>query len=274
MRLSITSDELSADLNTALELLHEFPACREMELRRLGLDTLPNVDPRWLDLVEKALHARRFKITALSATWSDDTNGLLALAERFQCGLISISLPDDANEEAPAGFVPFCENAAAKKITVALRNHPESIAATAEEALNLIDQLAQPNLGFDWCPASGMSSGDGTGLEEIDRIAPKLKMLHVRDAIRRGISADWAPLSKGVIPWEDILELLFRANYRGPVVLDLGLPYKIREARTALPLVARWIDACRLRRSDDDERDEENEDDEPRFSSRKPPKRR
>lgn len=271
MRLSITSDELSADLNTALELLHEFLACREMELRRLGLDTLPNVDPRWLDLIEKSLHARKFKITALSGTWSDATTGLLALAERFHCDLISITLPDDASEDVPEAFVPFCESAAAKKITVALRNHPESIAGTAEEVLNLIDELAQPNLGFDWCPASGMSAGDGTGLEDIDRIVPKLKMLHVRDAIRRGLSADWVPLSKGVIPWEDILELLFRANYRGPVVLDLGLPYKIREARTALPLVARWIDACRLRRADDNE--DKNEE-EPRFSNRRPPKRR
>lgn len=273
MRLSIISDELSPDLNTALELLHDFPACREMELRRLGLDTLPSVDPRWLEIAEKAMQTRRLKVAALSATWSDKTMELLALAERFHCDLVSITLPDDENEDVPETFVSFCESAAAKKINVALRNHPESIAATAEETMNLIDDLAQPNLGIDWDPASGMAAGDGTGLEDIERITPKLKMLHIRDAIRRGLGADWAPLGKGVIPWEDILELLFRAKYRGPVVLDLGMPHKIREARTALPLVARWLEACRMRREDSD-RDEENEDDEPRFSCRRPPKRR
>lgn len=267
MRLSIVSDEISADLNTALEVLQEYPACREMELRRLGLDALPQADARWLDVAEKAVKNRRLRVTALSASTEDADTPLLDLAARFNCNLLSLTLPDDDSDDPPEALPAFCQRAQERNVTVALRNHPESMAGTLTETLEILEELDLPNLGLDWDPASAMAAGDGTGMDDIDRLTPRLKLLHVRDAVRRGMSADWAPLGKGVIPWEDILELLYAAGYRGPVVLDLGLPNKVREARTALPLVARWLDVCRLRRPDDQEHDDE--DTKPRFKKRR-----
>ena len=46
MRPSIVSDQISTDLNTALELLLDC-GCREFELRNLGLDSALDADPRW-----------------------------------------------------------------------------------------------------------------------------------------------------------------------------------------------------------------------------------
>src|SRR5438094_181849 len=95
MRLSITTDELSFDLSTALEILHE-QQCREFELRGLGLDTIPNVDERWLVLAEKAVQ-KRLRVTSLSPRFffdavpsAADIERVFAIAKRLKCNLISI----------------------------------------------------------------------------------------------------------------------------------------------------------------------------------------
>jgi sugar phosphate isomerase/epimerase len=275
MRLSIVNDVLSQDLNTAWELLQEFSGtCREMELRDVGLDAVVKADPRWLEIAEKAVTARRFRVTALSAKASQH-DGVLALAERLSCPLVSITPGDDESDEAIDALDEFITQAAEKKIVVALRNHPDSIAGTAVELLELLEEFDGENVGLDWDPASAMAAGDGTGLDDLEALAPRLKMLHVRDAVRKGMGAEWAPLGKGVVAWEDILDLLFQSGYRGPVVLDHGLPNKVRESKTALPQLARWIDSCRTKRPERNEDEEEEGDGEVPFH-RKPrgPKRR
>jgi sugar phosphate isomerase/epimerase len=284
MRVSIVNDALSTDLHTALELLQEAPQVREMELRRLGFDALPNVDPRWLEAAEKAVHARRLRVTAMSlsmgANWSADAALLLPLAARLQCPLLSITLPADESDADFDALREFCARAADSKVGIALRNDAETSAGTAADALDLLEEIAAPELGLDWDPAAAMAAGDGTGLGELERIAPHLRLLHVRDAVRRGLGAEWASLGKGVIPWEDILEQLYALKYRGPVVLDHGLPNRIRESRASLPLLARWTDACRFKRGGEDgdsrnDREGDGAQDRPAYrSGPRGPKRR
>jgi sugar phosphate isomerase/epimerase len=272
MRLSIVSDALSLDLNTAWELLQEYSGtCREMELRDVGLDPVLKTDPRWIELAEKAVYARRYRISALSVK-AGETDGLLELAARLNCPLVSLTPGSDESDAAIDALDEFISQAAEKKITVALRNHPDSIAGTVVEALELLDEFDAENVGLDWDPASAMDAGDGTGLDDLEALAPSLKILHVRDAVRKGLGAEWAPLGKGVVAWEDILEQLFASGYRGPVVLDPGMPNKVREAKTALPTLGRWLEACRMKRPE--KKESEDEPDAPFHRKPHGPKRR
>ena len=291
MRASITSDQISVDLNTALELLLEC-GCREFELRQLGLDAVLDADPRWLDIAEKAVHVKRFRVTQIctdffSKSIEDDglplderVAQLFALAKRLNCSRVSIfgchvddlgevpelddDEPDDAADDAIAlpveegldALSAFVERAEAQKIEVVLRTHHESCAGTAAEAVALIAEIGAPNLGLDWDVGESFAAGDGSGLNEIETVMPVLKSVHLRDGVRKGMAgAEWSSLGKGVIPWEDLVEQLHEAKYRGPIICDPSVTPKLKESRHALTTLMRWIDAARMRKrpgKDDD----------------------
>jgi sugar phosphate isomerase/epimerase len=275
MRLSIVSDEASFDLESALEVMQECH-CKEYVLRHLGLDLAPMVDERWVGIAEKALQLRRFRITAIEAdifgAVSDVpqetadifvggyTAGLFLLARRLQCNTIVV-VP-------PAGEIPkegesepnwrrmlrtLCSSAAQSNLSVLYKTEKQNL----ETALHHILAVGAPNLGLDWDVAGSFGAGDDSGLSGVEDALKHLKCVRVRDAVRKGRAAEWAALEKGVIPWEDILELLFAGGYRGPVVLEPKLAPKLKEARAGLTLLGRWIDACRIRRRPGQEEDDE-----------------
>lgn len=298
MRLSITTDELSLDLNSALEILNE-AQCREFELRALGLDTLPDVDERWLAQADKAV-LKRLRVTSLAPRLFFDSfpskeaiEKTIGLAKRLKCNLISVYgtqeegeavEPDDdeddeseeddvepvvlPSDEALDALSAFIALAAKENIAVALRTHPDTCAGSAREALAIVEALGSvagdknSRIGIDWDVANCFAAGDDSGLESLPDVLPHLKIVRMRDAIRKGLGADWVALGKGVIPWEDILELLYEGGYRGPVVLEPSVAPKLKEGRAALALAGRWIGACRIKskggeRGGGGERDEE-----------------
>jgi sugar phosphate isomerase/epimerase len=277
MRLSIVNDQISLDLNTALEVIHEHQ-CKEMELRQIGFESIPDVDERWIALAEKAIGAKKLRVTSLhsdlfrvTAPGSEDISKILALGKRLRAQFIivgglqeqiggapgtsvpkttdaedvdeedyeeeSIALPPEGDLDAYRSFAAAAER---EGLQVALTPDPESYAGTAEEALALVKAIGAKNLGLDWDVGNCFDSGDGSGLDALDDVLPLIKTLRVRDGVRRGMGADWVSIGKGVIPWEDIFEQLYEGGFRGPVILEPRVAPKLREARAALPLVARF----------------------------------
>lgn len=279
MRASIVSDQISLDLNTALEMLLEC-GCREFELRNLGFDGVLDAEPRWLAQAEKAVHVKRFRVGQIATDFFEkpmDEGGLPSderitklfdFARKLNCQRVSIfgchvdDLNDDAvdeNGDAPPVAIPvdecmdaldaFVKRAAAEKIEIVIRTHHESCAGTAEEAVTLIQTLEAPNLGLDWDVGECFAAGDGSGLDELELVLPVLKTVHLRDGVRKGMAgAEWSSLGKGVIPWEDLIDQLHEANFRGPVICDPGITPKLKESRHALMSLLRWMDAARLRK--------------------------
>ena len=291
MRATICSDQISGDLNTALEVLHEFN-CREFELRQLGFDGALDADERWLECAEKAVRVKRIHVTQIAtdffgqplesggAPGAERVKKLFALAHRMSCSRVTIfgcheadavkESETDSEEHEAAGATPsflpgeegldvlaaFCELAEVEKIEVLVRTKQGTCAGNARDAVALIKELEQPNLGLDWDVAESFSAGDGSGLDEIDDVLPVLKAVHFRDAVRRGMSAEWASMGKGVIPWEEILERLQTEKFKGPVIADPCVSPKLKESRQALTLLTRWIDAAKFKKRGADEDDE------------------
>ena len=290
MRASIVSDQISLDLSTALELLAECN-CREFEVRHLGFDGVLDAEPRWLAQAEKAVHVKRFRVTQVATDFfqkpmddgglpgEEHVTKLFEVARKLNCQRVAIfgchvdDLNDesvDENGDAPPVAIPvdecmdalnaFVKRAAAEKIEVVIRTHHESCAGTAEEAVTLIRTLEAPNLGLDWDVGECFAAGDGSGLDELELVLPVLKTVHLRDGVRKGMAgAEWSSLGKGVIPWEDLIDQLHEAKFRGPVICDPGVTPKLKESRHALMSLLRWIDAARMRKrpgKKDDEKDD------------------
>ena len=228
------------------------------------------------------------------------TAGLLLLARRMQCSTIVVAPPvaepprevyededddevedDDPDEsvaetEAQSEAAPapawrrmlqtLCASAAQANLQVLYKTEKQSL----DTALHHFRAVGAPNLGIDWDVAGSFGAGDDSGLSGVEDVLPHLKCVRVRGAIRKGRGAEWTSLERGVIPWEDILELLYAGGYRGPVVLEPKLAPKLKEARAGLSLLGRWLDACRIKR-----RPEQDDDVEPdRIEDFDPKKRR
>ena len=271
MRLSILSDEISLDINTALEFLQEIN-CREFELRKLGLDNFSSADERWLDLAEKAIHHKRFRVTSLVPDFflynqpsPDAVERLFELSKRFNCNTVTIygcntdnfSAESDVDGDDESGIPPgvvstiktFVNTAMSHNCRVWLKTHEDTFAATSAEAISIIKAVGVPEkaFGLDWDVAACFAAGDDSGLDSVEDVLPVLQAVHVRDAVRRGLGADSVSMGKGVIPWEDIFEQLYEGGYRGPTVVEPRVAPKLKESRTAMLLAARWIEASRMR---------------------------
>jgi sugar phosphate isomerase/epimerase len=278
MRLSAVNDQLSLDLNSALEIIHEFQI-KELELRQIGLDMLPNVDERWIEIAEKAVAAKKLRVTSLnsnlfriSAPSEQDAAKVLELGKRLKAQFIVVgglqpdisAEPNEPSDEDDDEFDPdavplppekdlaayrkFAADAGLAGMQVVVTPELDTYAGTAEECVALVNKIGAKNLGLDWDVAGCFGAEDGSGLDTLPDVLPVIRTLRVRDAVRRGMGADWVSLGKGVIPWEDIFEQLYAGGFRGPVILEPRVTPKIREARSALPMVARWLDVCRLKK--------------------------
>ncbi|MDB5326173.1 MAG: sugar phosphate isomerase/epimerase [Phycisphaerales bacterium] len=97
--------------------------------------------------------------------------------------------------------------------------------ADLDDALQYVDPRG---IGVYFDPAHATIEGGSRGwLMALDRIAPRLVMLAVKDfrwvegkhrsGGGRRHSAEWCPLAEGNTPWPEVLTVLKQANFNGPI---------------------------------------------------------
>lgn len=114
------------------------------------------------------------------------------------------------------------DKAADKGVELALENHGD---LNCDELLQLLDETERDNLGICFDTANALRVGDDPILM-LERVLPFVRMVHLKDC-----SAAWhdpivGPVSveygKGVIPVAAIVDELVRAEFHGPICVELG----------------------------------------------------
>jgi sugar phosphate isomerase/epimerase len=89
----------------------------------------------------------------------------------------------------------------AEGVRLALETGQESAAALLEA----LDEIDRPNLGINFDPANMLLYGSGDPIDAMERLAPKIVSLHLKDARASGTPEVWGtetPLGQGEVDWD------------------------------------------------------------------------
>ena len=254
MRLSAITDEISQDLEHALDVLSEF-GCRDAELRNVYGTYIVDADEALLDRVERALSARGMRVPCLDtplfkceldpaaagasgATHNavdrtlDDQLRLLQhsidLCKRFGAPYIRIfsfwrrgPLTPEIEERIAQALTHPCEIAERAGITLLLENEHACYLGTGAETARMIETIGSPALKMLWDPGNAFMAGETPFPAGWGAAAPHTVHLHIKDAQALGNdSPTWTVVGEGDIDYAGQLRALRDAGYAGVVALE------------------------------------------------------
>lgn len=94
---------------------------------------------------------------------------------------------------------------------------------TASELANLLVKLNHPNLFVNFDPANMILYGQGDPIEAVRLLAPWIRQVHVKDAIKSKVRGTWGqevPVGTGQIDWENFFATLIEINFQGDCVIE------------------------------------------------------
>lgn len=258
MRLSVITDEISDDLDTALGLCSEL-GIATVELRGVGGANVVAHDAASIGRIRTALAGGGFACDVIDtpflkterplAEWDalergfEAAHALGAGAVRVFAGMRDGDL-DATTAWAAETLAEAQERARGAGLRVVLENEFVCAVATAAEVRALLDRLPETDgIGVVWDPGNEArftgARPDPAGYEAIrDRIAH----VHVKDVDGRG---EWTRVGDGLVDWGDELRRLAADGYDGLLALethyhagDGGLPAATRECAASLRALA------------------------------------
>jgi L-ribulose-5-phosphate 3-epimerase len=109
--------------------------------------------------------------------------------------------------------------AAEKKVTVAFETGQESSALLRRT----LDDLKAPNLKVNFDPANMLLYDKDDPIEAVERLAPDIRSVHVKDANRTKVPGTWGeevPLGQGQVDIRKFIATLKKVGYRGPLYIE------------------------------------------------------
>jgi L-ribulose-5-phosphate 3-epimerase len=258
VRLSAITDEISADLATALRVCDSL-GVQTIELRTVDGCNLVHHDDTTLRRMRAAIQGGGFrcavidtpflKETTVGAPVSEDEwtafrRGLAAAAE---FGATTVRVFSGARPASPNGSFGWAAETLAEAtqladeagLHVALEIEFACAAATGLEAGALLDALPAGDLGIVWDPGNeARFAGAAAGPESYAAVRDRIVHVHVKDV---DASGRWTRVGDGIVDWPGELRRLAADGYDGLLSLEThyslasgGLVAATRECAGAL----------------------------------------
>lgn len=256
MRLSIITDEISQDLDRALEVCEDL-GVRTVELRAIGGANVVSHDQSSLQRVKTTLEDRDFDVCAISSPFlkchlygNGTPQGALHFASpasrEEQWNVLERTLnvarlldapvvrafsfwrvPDPASvrEELVRTLVQAAERAQEAGLKLGLENEHECNVGTGAEAGWVLDRV--PSLGLVWDPGNEAMMGSEPFPGGYDQVRDRVIHVHLKDADQSG---NWTEMGTGVIDYAGQFRALARDGYDG--LLSLETHYELADGGT------------------------------------------
>ncbi|MFO0838962.1 MAG: sugar phosphate isomerase/epimerase family protein [Phycisphaerae bacterium] len=94
---------------------------------------------------------------------------------------------------------------------------------TAETLLDALAELDRPTVGVNFDPANMLLYGMGDPVAALQRLAPRIKQVHLKDAIASDTLGDWGretPLGRGQVDWPAFFRVLEARNVRCDLMIE------------------------------------------------------
>lgn len=106
-----------------------------------------------------------------------------------------------------------------QRISIGLETGQES----AETLLDVLDAVARPNVCVNFDPANMILYGMGDPIESLRLLAPRVRQIHVKDALPTKRPGEWGeevPVGQGAIDWPTFLEIAMAIDPPANLVIE------------------------------------------------------
>ena len=169
-----------------------------------------------------------------------------ALAHRLDLALVSFHagfLPRDAGDPERAKLVArlaaVIDAFAEEGVAVALETGQED----AETLLGVLEALGRCSVGVNFDPANMLLYGMGEPVEALERLAPWVRQIHVKDARRSPVAGEWGTevaVGAGEVDWAAFFRVLRARGLDVDLVIEREAgDDRVGDVRAARALVAR-----------------------------------
>ena len=257
MKLSIVSDELSRDFQTAVEIGYEWGLVN-YEIRELWLDRIPHLSKKAINIVKEVIKRYKINITALSpGVFKTDLNSeqikihKLRLKETFKLAvefntnrvIIFGVKRDPHDKEKDYQHVieiigEAAESAKREGFTLMLENEAGYWADTGENTARIVRDIDSKYLRINWDPANAFSAGEEPYPTGYRSVTAYIMNMHVKRAFK-DMWGETRYLTEGkeTIDWQGQIKALYEDNYSGYIAIETHLEPKIKESRKCLEIV-------------------------------------
>ena len=268
MRVAVVSDEISNDLEEAIQLglllgvtVYKLRWVRlpgTFQRRRVGELS----DEEATSLAEVA---RRHQVTISAISpglflgpWREDgvvgqaahLERALEIAEALGTRDIIIHgfLPPEGrrNGVCPSGVLETlgyaAERAQAAGFRLLLRNIPGSYADTGAHTASIVHAVRSEALGVSWDPCHAARAGECAICEGYDWVAPFVRDVWVRDQEQRNeLGYEYTGLAQGSMDWPAQFQALARDGFQGTLTLDTQLEPRVLSTVQGLEALRRLV---------------------------------
>jgi L-ribulose-5-phosphate 3-epimerase len=248
VRLSIITDEISQDLDRALEVCEDL-GVRTVELRAIGGANVVSHDQSSLQRVKTTLEDRNFDVCAISspflkchvygngapqgamhfaspASKEEQWNVLeraLNVARLLDAPVVRAfsfwRVPDPASVrgEVVRTLVQAAERAQEAGLELGLENEHECNVGTGAEAAWVLDRVPSPSFGLVWDPGNEAMLGSEPFPGGYSHVRGRVAHVHLKDVDDQG---NWTKVGTGVIDYPGQLRALAEDGYAGVLSLE------------------------------------------------------
>ena len=248
MRLSVITDEIAPDLETALEVCEQ-SGVKTIELRALDGVSIVAYDNTRLAGIKSVIDRRGFRVCAIaspflkshlqddgspagqmhSAAWTSRQEQWTVLEGAFRAArhlgapivrafsFWRLPDPTSAREELVQVLTEALGRAEAAGIQLGLENEYACNVATGAEAGWVLDRLPSPSFGIIWDPGNEAKLGSQPFPEGYRHIRGRVLHVQLKDLDAGG---HWTRMGTGVIDYVGQLRALAADRYQGALSLE------------------------------------------------------
>lgn len=258
MELSILSDEISYDFQSAVEIGCQW-GLRNYELRLMWLERVPYIPQKGVDIIKKVikdyqinistLSPGAFKVPLNSEEMETHRKRLLQetfkLAREFNTDRVTIFGVKRSPQDKKGDYqhvIDIIGEAAylAEKegFTLMLENEPEWWADTGENTAKIVRDVNSKNLKINWDLANAFSGGEVPYPVGYNFVKDYVINVHVKRAFKdRGGKIRYFTMEKEPIDWKGQIQALAKNNYKGYLAIETHLEPKIKESKECLEIL-------------------------------------
>jgi sugar phosphate isomerase/epimerase len=258
MELSILSDEISYDFQSAVEIGYQW-GLRNYELRLLWLERVPYIPRKGIDIIKKVIRDYQINISTLSpGAFKVPLNSkeieihrkrllqkTFKLAREFNTNRVTIfgvkRNPQD-KEEDYQHIIDIIGEAAhlaeEEGFTLMLENEAGWWADTGENTAKIVKDVDSKVLKINWDLANAFSAGEVPYPDGYKFVKDYVINVHVKRAFRdkEGKIRDFT-MKKEPIDWKGQIQALAKNNYKGYLAIETHLEPKIKESKKCLEIL-------------------------------------
>ena len=191
-----------------------------------------DADAQTLDGIQRTLN--RLDLIAISISGHTD----LMTEEGLQCGLrlldlgvrlgidlmiVSVGGHDPLHEDVDKGFpnlLRLVDYAAERDITIGLAQHGNAT-ATGPQTKAVIERVNRENIGICYDTANIEFLSESCAVVDLPQVLPLLVSCHLKDHVGGYMDWDFPALGEGQVDFKEILSMLERGGYAGPLVVEM-----------------------------------------------------